>query len=465
MNLIYIFADQWRRDAMGIYNKDIKTPALDSLSKEGTLFERAYSCCPLCSPARASLISGRHPHNTGVYTNCKPEIDAHLDENMICITDLIKESGYKTGYIGKWHLDIPDGTGGWDAFTPPGKKRHGFDFWYSYGTYDVHNAPHYWDTDGNFIKVEEWSSVHETEVALDFIEKNKNDDFVLFISYNPPHSPYNLAPKERMAEYDGIKRNITQSAPAPNGRGDMIPDRYKEDFNKSVVQGYYTSVSILDECIGKVVDFLKESGLYDKTYIMISADHGDMLGDHNRIAKHIWYEGSEGIPLMVLGPGIKKQKCSDVVNIPDQSRTILDLLGIDGHGICEGESLVDCLKKSAPVQQKTVLTVAFPSSKDRIEEYRKNNLDFMNYGWRSVVSKEYKLVVDKGHALGFEPKIYLYSLIDNLDENELIYDSAVMSFMLSELKMQLQKTSDNFLSDLDVDALAAEYIVLKATVK
>ena len=189
MNLIYLFADQWRRDAWGLYDPEILTPNLNRLAEEGAVFDRAYSSCPLCSPNRACLLTGKQPGATNVFTNCKPDVDAHLKEDTLCVSDVLKREGYSTGYIGKWHLDRPDGRGGWDAYTPPGKKRHGFDFWYSYGTYNDHLHPHYWDTEGNYIEISRWSPEHETDVALDFLQKNREKRFALFLSFHSAAFP------------------------------------------------------------------------------------------------------------------------------------------------------------------------------------------------------------------------------------------------------------------------------------
>src|SRR5699024_7155536 len=125
-NIIYLFADQWRRHAVGHRGEDlVYTPHIDIFAKESMEFKQAVSTSTLCS--------------------------LHRDER--CISDVLKSNGYETGYIGKWHLDLPEknmtnnpasGADGWDAYTPPGPKRHGFDYWYSYGAWDEHLSPHYW---------------------------------------------------------------------------------------------------------------------------------------------------------------------------------------------------------------------------------------------------------------------------------------------------------------------------------
>ena len=107
-NLLFVFADQWRRSAIGYEGSEqVKTPRMDQFARESVYCTNAVSACPLCSPHRASMLTGRYPLSTGVITNCKPELPYHLQDSEICISDVLKENGYNTGYIGKWHLDLP----------------------------------------------------------------------------------------------------------------------------------------------------------------------------------------------------------------------------------------------------------------------------------------------------------------------------------------------------------------------
>ena len=150
-NLVFVFPDEYRKQAMGFMNEDpVITPNLDAFAKESLVLTQALSNRPVCSPYRAMLFSGKYPHGNGVLTNCNSrtvQFENYLKDTERCFSDVLHDLGYCQGYLGKLHLDPPnekyeytegprgDGTI-WDAYTPPGPRRHGFDFWYSYGCCD-----------------------------------------------------------------------------------------------------------------------------------------------------------------------------------------------------------------------------------------------------------------------------------------------------------------------------------------
>lgn len=171
-NLVFIMADQFRGDAMGCMEKEpVQTPNLDRLASEGILFTDAVSSYPVSSPARAMLMTGMYPAANGVTGNCNSQntpYGVELSKEAVCWSDVLKEEGYRTAYIGKWHLDAPyrpyvdtynnKGEVAWDEWCPP-ERRHGFDKWIAYGTYDNHLKPMYWDTKSGreeFYYVNQW---------------------------------------------------------------------------------------------------------------------------------------------------------------------------------------------------------------------------------------------------------------------------------------------------------------------
>lgn len=222
-NLIIVMPDELRQQAVGLTKTDpVITPNLDKFSKEALNLTNAISNCPICSPARAMLFTGKFPVSNGVTDNCyskTTEFDIQLKETDRCLSDVLQDSGYSQGYIGKFHLDSPNEkdaeytegwrgnpeNGGtlWDAYTPPGPRRHGFNFWYSYGCCDNHLSPHYWLNDAKVNErtdVDAWSVEHETGVAIDYIRntdneyRDENKPFFLMVAHNPPHMPFHAVP-------------------------------------------------------------------------------------------------------------------------------------------------------------------------------------------------------------------------------------------------------------------------------
>lgn len=219
-NVIYVFPDQYRNSSLGFWSDPefaaevgwkgdpVATPNLDRFAREATVLTEAVSNFPVSSPHRGMLLSGMYPERNGVVLNCMSERpESSLREDAECIGDVFSAAGYDCAYIGKLHADFPtknnpqrpgtyvsDAVPEWDAYTPP-ERRHGFNYWYSYGTYDVHKHPHYWDTDGNRHDVDEWSPRHEVSKAIEYIEnkggvRDPEKPFLMMIGMNPPHSPY-----------------------------------------------------------------------------------------------------------------------------------------------------------------------------------------------------------------------------------------------------------------------------------
>lgn len=438
-NIIYLFADQWRRDALGFYTEGVITPNFDSFMRESFVFDRAYSSCPVCSPHRACLMTGQYPLTNGVYSNCKPELDIQLDENTICVGDVFQESGYKTGYIGKWHLDKPDGRGGWDAYTPPGKRRHGFDFWYSYGAADDHLTPYYW-RDTVETHVNQWSPEHEVDVAINFIQGNKTNPFCLFISWNPPHSPYDLTPQKYVDAYKKFphKDNIKEK-----NRFHHTGEAVDDDLEKSI-KGYYGAITGLDEQFGRLVAFLKENDLYDNTILVISADHGDMMGSHGLMGKYVWYEEAVGIPLVIGGGDITHKRSNVLIGSPDQAVTLLGLLELEIPESMQGLDYSSLVKGGTCKGHSSLYLGGFTNMKQYVQKFEKNGLNPMAYGWRSLVTERYKLAIHRGYQLGEHGMTALYDLQNDPLEQHPIMDKVVENKLKAELQEWLDRLDDPF---------------------
>jgi len=334
-NLLFIIPDQFRTHALGFMKQDpVQTPNLDRLAEESMVFVNAISNRPLCSPYRAMLMTGKYPFKTGVLTNCNTssrKYGNYLRSTETTITDVLSENGYNCGYIGKWHLDAPAGPDVddwrksiWDAYTPP-EARHGIDFWYSYGTFDQHFNPHYWINDASredTTFINEWSPRHEVEVAREFINNQTGDQpWVLFLSMNPPHPPYQLVPDEYLSDYEGKsaaellnRQNVPETAEAA----------YKH------VKNYFAAVTGVDDQIGQLMEFLEEKKLNENTIVVFTSDHGELMGSHGLMQKGPWYEESVRIPFMIRWP----EKITPAIDslhlaVPDVMPTLLGLIDLE----------------------------------------------------------------------------------------------------------------------------------------
>lgn len=372
-NIVFIVVDQWRKQSAGFWSKEpcrsaiydqgdpVVTPNLDRLADEGVVLTQAISTFPLCSPYRGMMLSGKLPHRNGVILNCNSQRPAsQLREDVTCIGDVLSEAGYSLGYIGKLHTDFPTPNlpGGkyatppledgriWDAYTPPGPKRHGFDYWYSYGTFDEHFNPHYWDTDGNYHEPREWSPDHDAKMAVSYI-RNENSQrdpekpFGLWVSINPPHHPYEECKGEDLAMYDG--QTWRELAVRPNVQKTNKVMRWQ-------IRNYFALVTGVDRAIGRVVKALEENGLVENTILVVTADHGEHMGSHDLTAKNHPYAESQDVPFIVRYPRQLEPRTDDLLLGPcDIMPTLLGLAGLescipddlDGNnyaGLLRGES-------------------------------------------------------------------------------------------------------------------------------
>lgn len=427
-NLIFLFADQWRRNAAGfVGQEDVITPNIDIFSKDSITFTNAVSTGPLCSPSRASILTGTYPATHGVWTNCKTGLfDVWLKEEAITITDVLKENEYYIGYIGKWHLDNPEenieklpksGARNWDAFTPPGKKRHGIDYWYSYGAYDNHLKPHYWEDSNEMIEVDKWSVEHETDKAIEFLENNKERQFALFLSWNPPHTPLDLVPEKYVKMYEGKTLRVSDNVILNNviDHTESMPQalNFTESEFQDTLKKYYAAVSGIDENFGRLIKYLKENNLYENSIIVLTADHGEMLCSHGLWSKHVWYEESIGIPFMIKygdNKGISESVLSGVDIMP----TLLSLLELKIPSTVEGKDLKDVITKKEDDLENTAVIVAYPGQIKAIEKFNKENLNNLDFGWRAVRSKDHTFVINKGYEPGKEIETLLYDNVNDI---------------------------------------------------
>ncbi len=343
-NILYIFPDQYRAQAMGFVGEDpVITPNIDRLASEGVVFHNAVSNSPLSSPYRGMLMTGKYPYSNHVTGNCNTyatQFGVYLREEDRCIGDILKEGGYHCGYIGKWHLDAPEGetakgwqTAVWDTYTPVGDKRHGFDYWCSYGCNNQHLDPYYWEGNApvaDTTYARRWSPIFEADKAIDFInaeggsaDRDKSKPWALFISMNPPHGPYSEVPQEY--------KDLYADAPLEEllNRANVSLDSDKSANARRSVRDYFACVTGVDKEVGRILDALDASGERENTIVVFTADHGEMMGSHGYMQKNVFYEESMRVPFIMSWRGVLETGEESLhLGVPDIMPTLLGLVGL-----------------------------------------------------------------------------------------------------------------------------------------
>ncbi|MEG2700113.1 MAG: sulfatase [Hungatella sp.] len=454
-NLLYVFADQWRYQALGYHKEDqVCTPWMDRFAEESMCFSHAYSTFPLCSPHRASLMTGKYPFNVGMWTNCKIGLEEKimLKPQETCIGNVLKDGGYQTGYIGKWHLDASElnfnpqpksGAKEWDAYTPPGERRQGFDYWLSYGACDDHLNPHYWTDHEEQILPGKWSAEFETDQAIAFMEQRRDEDapFALFLSYNPPHLPYELVPDRY---YDQVKDLEIEFRP-------NVPDSMKEGILKTQTRQYFAAVAGIDDQFGRIYEYLREHHMEENTLVILSADHGDMMGSQGLMSKNVWYEESVHIPLMMRQKNrIAAGENAEIFASPDHMPTVLGLLDLPIPVTCQGYNHVKGIFGEDKEVPTDMLLCSYPGGSEMVAAFSSKGLTHKAYGWRGVKNHRYTYVIHNGYAPGEMQKEYVYD--HESDPYELhpleIQKDAKEAYILElrrRLRYYLDLTEDPFL--------------------
>lgn len=340
-NVLYILVDQWRAQATG-YAGDVNaiTPNLNKLASESVNVRNAISGMPVCTPYRASLMTGQYPQTNGIFMN-----DVLLDTNSTTIAKVFKNANYQTGFVGKWHLD----GHGRNTYIPP-TRHQGFKYWKTLEcTHDYNNSAYY---DGSSSEKKFWNgydALEQTKDVLRFLDQNSNQEkpFFLMLSIGSPHDPYQTAPAEFKALYKDKEIAINPNVPLEKRK------KVREDL-----RGYYAHISAIDHGIGQLWDKLKELNIDKNTIIVFTADHGDLLGAHGAWNKQQPYQESIKIPFLIHYPDAfgTKPKTSDILlNSPDIMPTLLGLAQLSIPSTVEGINYAEVIKGNAKSKTKYAL--------------------------------------------------------------------------------------------------------------
>ena len=325
-NVLFVFSDEHRACSMpGEPHCEVQARHLRRLAKEGASFRNCISNYPVCSPYRAMLMSGRWPFQNQVIDN-----SMGLRDEGSSLGQAFRSAGYRTGYIGKWHLSKraevvgrQTGRHGFDAFQP----------WFKTRTH-LHEVTFDAAT-GEQVRHEGYSCTLMTDAALDFIAASDVRPWMLVLSWVPPHPPFDEAPAEQLRLYDPAALQFR-----PN-----VPPTSQAEF-AAYLRGYYAHVSALDAELGRLLDMLDRTQEAARTIVVYTSDHGTMLGSHGTGGKRMPFDESCRVPFLLRYPAVVPAgRTSDAMLAAiDLFPTLCGLAGIAVPAHCEGQNLAEAVR-------------------------------------------------------------------------------------------------------------------------
>lgn len=357
-DVLVVLADQWRGQDQGwIGNDEVHTPHLDKLTETGVAIECTIANHPVCTPSRGDLLTGVHPHRHRAVAN-----DIPIDPTVPTWATVLRDAGHRTSWIGKWHLDgpvrdapVPAGTAGFDRFASTSCSHDYLDGHYFLS--QPGQPPQRVDFAGYEPEV-------QTELALAALAEPVDEPKCVVVSYGPPHNPYPDVPRRYLDRYDPAGLTLRPNVAAAG-----------QSAQRARLAQYYAGISAVDTQLGRLVADLAERGRLDDTLLIVTADHGDMLGSHGRVAKQVPYAESVRVPLVVHWPAElpsrRFARADGVVGIVDLAATVLDLLGQPSLPHSDGRSVATALRTGTGLPQRALI----------------GNLISVDEGWRQGVGE------------------------------------------------------------------------------
>lgn len=367
-NVLCIITDQQRQDSLGAYGNDVvDTPNLDSLAAEGTRFDRAYTPTAICSPARASIVTGVSPTTHGVTRNIRS--GTTIDEDFPCYPQLLRDEGYNVGLDGKWHVGKHPREFGFEGEHYPGfmhplehddyveyLDEHEFDHW----SEDV--VDQYPSEDAEYViggidtrPIEASFTYFIAERTIERIESYTDDcpetTFYIGSHFFGPHRPY-FIPERYFEMYDPDDVHLPESAVKERfeNKPTVQRQRYlKTDLEslsveqwRKIIAIYYGYVNFIDDQIGRILDALEREGVADDTAVLFTSDHGSFVTAHKSLDKGpMMYEDIYNVPLITRGLGIEEDATDAFASLLDLAPTFLDLADVPVPDVYEGRSLLN----------------------------------------------------------------------------------------------------------------------------
>ena len=437
-NLLIIHTDEHNFRTLGCYRKlmseeqafvwgkgiKVDTPNIDWIADNGAICTRFYATTPVCTPSRASFLSGKYPQNTPAHNN-----SIKLGDDIITFAQVLSENGYDTGYAGKWHLD----GHGKPQWAP--QRKFGFNdnrYMYNRGHWkkmgDTQDGPRILARDKNDKPTYNVNDADEKSFAtdyladktIDFINKHTDKPFCYMLSIPDPHGPNTVrAPYDTM--YNDLKFEVPETATKPAKSLPSWDKKRKATKMKSdMMAKYFGMVKCIDDNVGKILKALQKNNIIDNTIIIFTSDHGDMCFEHGKHNKGIPQEASAKIPFAIHYPArIKKRTViNEAMGCVDFMPTILKLMSVRSPGTEEGRDCSQLFLKGRP-----------PAGWDDIAFFRATGDDDTN--WVAAVTKQHKIVYKKGD----QP--WLYDLKNDPDELTNFYNDKKYAAVVKKMSAAL----------------------------
>jgi arylsulfatase A-like enzyme len=417
-NVIVIVTDDQRHDALGVVQREqgsaarfpfFETPQFDRLAAEGARFRHAFVTHSLCSPSRASMLTGRQTYAHGIRDNKTPFASTDTWAHAL------RAAGYRTGYFGKWHMGKQE-------------DRPGFDYVFTFidqGVYPNCRFLH----NGRWVETEGWVDDVTTTHAIDYIARHRAEPFALFIGYKSPHDNRTPAPRHASRYADvPIAEPVSFRAYPPFEWGDR-----SKPWNPVVEDrlNYFRCLQGVDDNIGRLLDALREHGLSDDTVIIYAGDNGYYLGEHGLGDKRSAYEESIRIPLLVRYPrAVKAGTVIDALALNiDFPATILELAGVPLTWSQHGRSFAPLLRGERPADWRTAFFY---------ENYRDPEYPDVTFDIQSIRTESAKIVVYPGQPDWTQ----VFDLrADPHEMKNLVRDQAAAD-LVAELEMRLRAAQE-----------------------
>jgi len=349
-NIVVVIADQLRYASCGYAgDANAKTPVMDEMARNGANVQNAVVSMPVCAAYRASFFTGKYATSTGMVIN---EIRLNPDHHK-CFATCLTESGYNTGYIGKWHMYATDGNhhDPKGSHIPPGKHRLGFDgYWAGYNFhhwYQGEKSYYHTDSEERHLWGDGYEPDHQTDMAIEYLKEHSEDEdpFCLVLAVGTPHDPWmkENVPEKWHQKFESIDfpvpPNYKQENDTPYGDGWSNVDKSPAQLDEWQ-RVYYSMTANLDWNLGRLRQSIKDLNLAEDTIVLFTSDHGEQFGAHGRMKKNIFYDEAARVPFLIECPGtIPAQPIDVCMNNVDIMPTLLGLCDIPIPEDVEGMDL------------------------------------------------------------------------------------------------------------------------------